>query len=381
MDSKRKIILDCDPGHDDAVAILMAARHPKLELLGVTTVRGNQPLEVTTNNALNICQWLGVDVPVCAGLGTGIVRPSPIGESVPGFRDDRDGSGLDGHTFPAQTKKLDPRHAVDFIIETVRAADGMVTLVPTGPLSNIAMAIRLAPDILDKIEEIVLMGGCYQLGNFTPAAEFNIYADAEAAHIVFACGRPVTMMGLDITRKVLCYPSVIERMAKIGNPASVLFVDLMGFFNKAQKAAFGWDGAPLHDPTCVAYLIDPSCIKTDAMYTEIDISGGVSHGRTNCDYFHLSDRAANANIAVAVGPVTLAAPPTSLRNASRTITEAALCARLYPSRPMNVTGGSAAAPSSSFFLSLSRQGPDGPSLTKQKKRATFKQYFKRLIYL
>lgn len=293
---KRKIIIDCDPGHDDAIAILMAARHPKLELLGVTTVRGNQPLAVTTNNALNICQWLNIDVPVCAGLERGIVRPSPIGESI--MVGERDGSGLDGHTFEPQTKKLDPRHAVNFIIDTIREADDMVTLIPTGPLSNIAMAIRLAPDILDKIEEIVLMGGCYQLGNFTPAAEFNIYADAEAAHMVFTCGRPITMMGLDITRKALCFPSVVERMAKLNNRGSQLFVNLMSFFNRAQKDTFGWEGAPLHDPTCVAYLIDPACIKTDAMYTEIDISGGQSHGRTNCDFFHLSKEPKNVNVAV-----------------------------------------------------------------------------------
>ncbi|MEA5051592.1 MAG: nucleoside hydrolase [Oscillospiraceae bacterium] len=294
--SRRKIIIDCDPGHDDAIAILMGARHPKLELLGVTTVRGNQPLDVTTNNALNICQWLDIDVPVCAGLERAIVRPSPIGESI--MVGSRDGSGLDGHTFGPQTKKADPRHAVNFIIDTLRAERGRVTLVPTGPLSNIAMAIRLAPDILPKIEEIVLMGGCYQLGNFTPAAEFNIYADAEAAHMVFTCGRPVTMMGLDITRKALCLPSVTRRMGENRNRAAELFVDLMTYFTAAQQRTFGWEGAPLHDPTCIAYLIDPGCIRTQAMYTDIDISGGPSHGRTNCDFFHLSGKPENAAVAV-----------------------------------------------------------------------------------
>lgn len=290
---KRKIIIDCDPGHDDAVAILMAARHPSLELLGITTVRGNQTLDKTTANALNICQWLDIDVPVCRGLDTPIVREqNEVAESIHGK------SGLDGPVFPALTKKLDARHAVDFIIETVLSSKEKVTLVPTGPLSNIAMAMRKEPKILDNIEEIVLMGGCYQLGNSTPAAEFNIIVDAEAAHVVFTCGRPVVMMGLDITRKALCYPAIIERMDKNNNKASQLFCDLMKFFSKMQKQVFGWEGGPLHDPTCIAYLIDPSCITVKSMFSEIDIGGGQSHGRTNCDVFNMSDKPHNSKVAV-----------------------------------------------------------------------------------
>lgn len=292
---KRKIIIDCDPGHDDAVAILMAARHPSLELLGITTVRGNQTLDKTTTNALNICQWLDIDVPVCRGLDAPIVREkNEVAESIHGE------SGLDGPVFPALTKKLDDRHAVDFIIETVMASKEKVTLVPTGPLSNVAMAMRKEPRILENIEEIVLMGGCYQLGNSTPAAEFNIIVDAEAAHVVFTCGRPVVMMGLDITRKALCYPSIIDRMEKNNNKASQLFCDLMRFFSKTQKQVFGWEGGPLHDPTCIAYLIDPSCIALKSMYSEIDIGGGQSHGRTNCDVFNMSDKPHNSRVAIDV---------------------------------------------------------------------------------
>jgi ribosylpyrimidine nucleosidase len=290
---KRKIIIDCDPGHDDAVAIMMAARHPKLELLGITTVRGNQTLEKTTRNALNVCQYLGIDVPVCKGMAVPLVRePAPVESRVHGE------SGLDGPTFAPLTKQIDSRHAVDFLVETLMGSQEQITLVPTGPLTNIAMAIRKEPRILDKIEEIVLMGGTYQLGNVTPAAEFNIYADGEAAHIVFSCGRPVVMMGLDITRKVLCYPAIVDRMEKVENKASKLFVDLMRFFCMTQKRVFGWEGGPLHDPTCIAYLIDPTCIETKAMHTEIDIQSAGSYGRTNCDFFHLSDKAKNANIAV-----------------------------------------------------------------------------------
>ena len=181
---------------------------------------------------------------------------------------------------------------------TVLNASEPVTLVPTGPLSNIAMAIRREPKILEHIDEIVLMGGAYQHGNVTPAAEFNIYADAEAAHVVFSCGRPVVMMGLDLTRQALCYPEIVERMNKIETKGAKLFVDLMRFFCMTQKKVFGWEGGPLHDPTTIAYLIDPDCIETKAMHTDIDISGGQSHGRTNCDYFNLTDKVKNTKVAV-----------------------------------------------------------------------------------
>ena len=296
MDYRRPLIIDCDPGHDDAVAIIMAARNPKFELLGITTVRGNQTLEKVTTNALNICQYLNINVPVCKGLSTPMVRlPPPVEERIHGD------SGLDGPIFESLTRKADPRHAVDFIIETVLSCDRPVTLVPTGSLSNIGMAIRKEPRILENIEEIVLMGGVYQHGNVTPAAEFNIYMDAEAAHIVFTCGRPVTMMGLDITRQVLCHPGIVERMSKVRTNAGVLFVELMKFFSMTQKQVFGWEGGPLHAPTTIAYLIDPSCIEVKEMVVDIDITGGQSHGRTNCDFFGLmKDRPKNAKVAVGV---------------------------------------------------------------------------------
>ena len=294
MSDKRRIIIDCDPGHDDAVAIMLAARNPKIELLGITTVNGNQTLEKVTRNALNVCQYLNIDVPVCKGLAGPIVRTAPpVEERVHGV------SGLDGPVFDPLTKELDPRHAVDFIIETVMKSDKPVTLVPTGPLSNVAMAMRKEPRILDNIDEIVLMGGAYQHGNVTPAAEFNIYADAEAAHVVFSCGVPVVMMGLDLTRQALCYPEVVERMSHVKTKAGKLFVDLMNFFCMTQKRTFGWAGGPLHDPTTVAYLIDPTCIETKEMFTEIDITGGQSHGRTNCDFFNLrTDKPKNTKVAV-----------------------------------------------------------------------------------
>lgn len=291
--SKQKIIIDCDPGHDDAVAIMMGAKHPKLELLGITIVAGNQTLEKTTRNGLNVVQHLGLDVPVYAGCSLPMVRDRQV------IADDIHGeSGLDGPVFGELVRQAEPEHAVQFLIRTLMASDGDITLVPTGPLTNIAMAMRLEPRIVDKIQQIVLMGGSYQLGNMTPAAEFNILADAEAAYVVFNSKRPIVMMGLDLTRQALCTPDIIERMEAIGNPASTLFADLMRFFGKTQKAVFGWAGGPLHDPTCIAYLLNPDCIETRDMFTEVEIRSEKCYGRTLCDYFGVTGQEPNSKVAV-----------------------------------------------------------------------------------
>lgn len=177
------------------------------------------------------------------------------------------------------------------------ASEGDITLVATGPLTNIAMAMRIEPRITQKIEEIIIMGGSYQMGNVTPAAEFNIFADAEAAYVVFESDVKVTMCGLDITRKVLCTKDIVERMETHFNPASKLFSDLMSFFIESQKRTFGWEGAPLHDPTTIAYLIDPSVLTLKEAHTAIEIRSEQSYGRTNCDLFHLTDKAFNSKIA------------------------------------------------------------------------------------
>ena len=282
----RKLIIDCDPGHDDAVAIMMAGNNPAFDLLGITTVRGNQSLEKTTRNALNVCQYLGIDVPVCKGCAVPIVRDEPpLQQNIHGE------SGLDGPVFDELKKEIDSRSAIEFIIGQVRKYPGEVTIAITGPMTNAALALKVAPDIIPLIKQIVFMGGSWTNGNVTPAAEFNIWADAEAAKIVVKSGIPIVMMGLDITRKVLCCAEIIERMEKIKNPASRLFADLMRFFCKSQKAVYGWEGGPLHDPTTIAYLIDPSVITTKDMYTEIETEGA-SYGRTNCNPF-LVDGAGN----------------------------------------------------------------------------------------
>lgn len=290
---RQKIILDCDPGHDDAIAIMIAGKAKNLELLAITVVAGNQTIEKTTKNALNVCQYLGLDLPVYSGCHGPMVRQKQvIADEIHGE------TGLDGPVFEKLEKEAETEHAVDYLIKTLMKSEGDIILAATGPLTNLAMAMRLQPDIIPKIKEIVLMGGSYQLGNVTPAAEFNIYADAEAAHVVFQCGRPIVMIGLDVTRKVLCYPSIVERMADAANPAARLFGDLMTFFNQSQKKVFGWEGGPLHDPVTIAYLMDSSLLTKKAMHTTIDIKSEQSYGRTNCDYFCLQDAESNCEVAV-----------------------------------------------------------------------------------
>jgi ribosylpyrimidine nucleosidase len=289
---KTKIILDCDPGHDDAVAILMAGKHPSLDLLGITCVAGNQTLQKTVTNALKVTQHVGLDTNVYAGSPRPLVEPARTAANIHGV------SGLDGPVFEPLTKKVQPMHAVSYLIRTLMASEGDITVVATGPLTNIALAMRMEPRIVDKIKQIVIMGGSSAGGNWTPAAEFNIFCDGEAARIVFESGRPIVMCGLDVTRKVLCYQSVIDRMNALGNQASTLFKDMMEFYNLSQKKIFGLDGGPLHDPVTIAYLIDPSVLKLNHCYVEIDIRSVASYGRTNCDLNHFSDHEPNADVAV-----------------------------------------------------------------------------------
>lgn len=290
--TKQKVFLDCDPGHDDAINILLAGKSPALELTGISVVAGNQTIEKTTVNALNVCQYLGLSgVPVAAGCGQPMVRNRIIAGDIHGT------TGLDGPKFDPLTKKKDPRHGVQLIIDTFMASDGDIVLVPTGPMTNVAMAMRMEPRIIPKIRRIVFMGGSFANGNVSPAAEFNIMADAEAAYVVFNCGRPLTMVGLDVTRKVLCYPEVVDRMEKLGTHAAALFADLMRFFNRSQKEVFGWEGGPLHDPVTCASLIDPELLKTKHVHASVDIRSTESYGRTNCDMFDYMKLTPNCDVA------------------------------------------------------------------------------------
>ena len=290
--NKRNIILDCDPGHDDAVAILLAGNNPTLNLLGISVVAGNQTIEKTARNAYNVARYLGINVPVAIGCEFPMVRDRVICAAIHGE------SGLDGFDFPKYDYQFDKRHGVQLIIESVMNNDDVI-IVATGPLTNVAMAMKMEPRLVNKVKEIVLMGGSVDNGNTSPAAEFNIMCDPEAAHVVFTSGIPVKMIGLNVTRKVLVTEEVIKRMEKINNSASDMFVKLMKVFNANQRKTFKID-APLHDPATIASLIDEKVIKFQKMNVVIDISHGPSYGRTNCDVFDYLHAPQNAYVAMEV---------------------------------------------------------------------------------
>lgn len=287
---KRKIILDCDPGHDDAIAIMLAARHPAIDLLGITIVAGNQTLNKTLVNGLNVCQKLDINVPIHAGMPKPIMREQIVADNIHGE------SGLDGPKFAPLVRKAESKHAIQYIIDTLMNSDGDITLVPVGPLTNIAVAMRMQPAILPKIREIVLMGGAYGTGNFTPSAEFNIYADPEAARVVFTSGVPLVMMGLDLTNQTTCTADVISRMKKVGGPAGELFSDIMSFTLKTQYENYGLAGGPVHDATCIGYLINPDAFKMQDMYVEIDVNNGPCYGRTVCDELGVTGKQSNTKV-------------------------------------------------------------------------------------
>ena len=288
---RTKIILDCDPGHDDAVAILLAGKSPKIELLGVTVSSGNQTIEKTSKNAYNVVKYLDINVPVAVGATHPIIRDVEVCEKIHGE------SGLDGFTFPKYEYNFDKRHAVNFIIDTLLENEN-VTMVVTGPLTNFALALRINPNIKSHIKEVVLMGGSIMNGNVSPAAEFNILCDPEAADIVFKSGLTVKMVGLDVTRKVLLFPEILESYKNIDTKSAKLFYDLMKVFNENQAATFGFKGAPLHDPATILSIIDKDLITFKKMNVEIDLSHGCSYGRTNCDIYNYLNKEQNAYVAV-----------------------------------------------------------------------------------
>ena len=274
---RMKLIIDCDPGHDDATALLLLGSTDLFEVLGVCTVSGNQTIEKTTKNALNVLAWLGLPYKVYAGADRPLYKERVNCPEIHGE------SGLDGFDFPRYDRRPEALPAADFMIGALKRSDEKVVIVTTGPMTNLASALTRAPEIKEKIEKIVLMGGSIGAGNVTPAAEFNIYCDPEAAEICFTAGLPVYMIGLDVTRRVLVTPEIVDRMAGIGNRASEMFAALMRAYNANQKKVFGLDGGPLHDPVTVACLMDENLVHFEHVNTEIDVSGGCSWGRTNCD--------------------------------------------------------------------------------------------------
>ena len=290
--SPRKIIIDTDPGQDDAVAILLALASPEeIEVLGITAVAGNVPLPLTARNARIIVELAGrPETRIFAGCDAPLTRKLVTAEHVHGK------TGLDGPELTEPTIALEEQHAVDYIIETLRAEPaGTVTLCPLGPLTNIAKAFKDAPDIVEKVQEIVLMGGAYfEVGNITPAAEFNIYVDPEAADIVFKSGAPIVVMPLDVTHKALVTSDRNDAFRALGTPVGLAVAQMTDFFERFDKEKYGSNGAPLHDPCVTAYLIRPELFTGRHINVEIETTSELTLGMTVADWWGVTDRPANA---------------------------------------------------------------------------------------
>jgi purine nucleosidase len=288
----RRIIIDTDPGQDDAVAILLALASPAdVTVLGITAVAGNVPLALTERNARIICELAGrSDIPVFAGCDAPLVRKLVTAEHVHGK------TGLDGPQMDAPVMPLQDQHGVDFIIDTLRTEPpGSVTLCALGPLTNIATAFQKAPDIIPRVQEIVLMGGAYfEVGNITPAAEFNIYVDPEAAKIVFGAGVKLTVMPLDVTHKALTNAARVQAFRDMGTRVGDMVAAWTDFFERFDKEKYGSEGAPLHDPCVIAYLIDPTLFTGRLVNVEIETVSDLTLGMTVADWWGVTKRPRNA---------------------------------------------------------------------------------------
>jgi purine nucleosidase len=288
----RKIIIDTDPGQDDAAAIMLAfGSRDELDILGITTVAGNVPLPMTSRNARIICELCDRrDIKVFAGCDRPIARPLVTAEHVHGK------TGLDGPELQEPTMPLQAQHSVDFIIETLlREPAGTVTLCTLGPLTNIATAFRKTPEIVGRIQELVMMGGgFFEGGNITPAAEFNIYVDPEAADIVMRSGVPVVIMPLDVTHQLLTRKDRVKKIADIGTAPAKAMVEMLEFFERFDIEKYGSDGGPLHDPTVVAYLLKPDLFGGRTCNVEIEVKSELTVGMMVVDWWHVTDRKRNA---------------------------------------------------------------------------------------
>jgi len=287
----RKIIIDTDPGQDDAVAILLALGSPELEVLGITCVAGNVPLALTQRNARIVCELAErTDISVFAGASQPMVNRLVTAEHVHGK------TGLNGPELWDPTMPLRKEHAVDFIVKTLRThRDGAVTLCVLGPLTNVALALIKAPDIAEHIREIVLMGGgSFEGGNITPSAEFNIYVDPHAAKVVFRSGIPLVVMPLDLTHKTLTTRTRVDRFKALGNKAGVFTAEMMDFFERFDMEKYGSEGAPLHDPNVIAYLLQPEMYAGREVNIEIETESALTQGMTVVDWWRVSGRQPNA---------------------------------------------------------------------------------------
>jgi len=287
------IVLDCDPGHDDAIALFLALAAPEVTVRGVTTVAGNQTLAKTTENARRLLTLADrTDVPVARGMDRPMVRDLTVADHVHGE------SGLDGPSLPEPETDAVEEHAVEFIADAAREHD--LTLVPTGPLSNVGMALRKYPRLEAKLDRIVLMGGSIEGGNITPAAEFNAYVDPEAAATVFEADVPVTMVGLEVTRAARVPEEAFGTVREFGSPVAETTADLLEFFLRFHEDQFGWDGVPIHDACAVAEVIDAGIVETEPMHVAVETAGEHTDGRTVCDRHGVTDRAPNATVGVGI---------------------------------------------------------------------------------
>ncbi len=290
--SPRPVIIDCDPGQDDAVALFLAMASPEdVDIVGITAVAGNVPLALTQRNARIMCDLAGrADVPVFAGCDRPMRRDSVTAEHVHGS------TGIDGMDLFDPATPLSDRHAVDFLVEAIKAApDEGITLVATGPLTNVATAFGREPGIAANVREIVLMGGASREGgNITPSAEFNIFVDPDAADAVFRCGRPLVVMGLDVTHQVISTPARVAAIAALDNPVARATASMLGFFHRHDSAKYGTEGGPLHDPCTVAWLLSPGLFEGKPCNVSVETASSLTAGHTAVDFWHVTDRPRNA---------------------------------------------------------------------------------------
>jgi len=285
------VIIDCDPGHDDAMALLLALASPELELSAVTTVAGNQTLEKVTANAIRILDVVGSTLPVAAGADRPLIHPAETASDVHGE------TGLDGPDLPPPSRAPEPMHAVELIAQKLRERPH--TLIPVGPMTNIALLLALHPDLTDRIERIVLMGGAIGIGNVTPSAEFNLWVDPEAAHRVFTSGVDVTMVGLDVTHRAMLSAAKADALRKHGRAGAVV-ADLHAFYRRFHLEVYGHDDTPVHDALAVASVIDPDLLTLEHHYVEMDVTQGPCRGRTVVDQLRRTGRAPNAHVSTDV---------------------------------------------------------------------------------
>jgi purine nucleosidase/pyrimidine-specific ribonucleoside hydrolase len=286
------ILLDCDPGHDDALAMILAAYSPAIDLLAITTVSGNGIIAKVTQNALQICALAKISVPVAEGAGNAILGYIEAATDIHGE------TALDGAPLPAPTFELEKISGVDLIAKVVREHPEKVTLVATGPLTNIALFLKLYPELKANVAEIVFMGGSASRGNRTPYAEFNIWMDPEAADVVMKSGLPLTMCGLDVTHQALVTPPIFAKLTEMNTPLATTVIGLLNFFKSTYNDVFEMPSPPLHDPVAVALLIDRSVVKSRHVNVEIELNGKFTRGATVVDTYNRSGSAPNVNVAL-----------------------------------------------------------------------------------